>query len=62
MICIIIWLFICVIVLSYTLTDLTSKGTKNQRWHIVTFITSWLIGLMSPIIFIVDLFKREVKE
>lgn len=62
MLYIIIWLIICVIILSYTVTALTSKGTKNKRWHIITFITSWLIGLVSPIIFIIDLFKNEVKE
>ena len=62
MIYIIIWLFICLIILSYALTNLTSKETKNKRWYIITFITSWLIGLISPLIFIVDLFKSEVKE
>ena len=54
MIYIIIWLALCLIVVSYSAMDSATKGTKNRRWHFISFFTAWLIGIVSPIIFLVD--------
>ena len=62
MIYIIVWLFICVVIVSYSATDCVTKGKKNKKWHIISFLTAWLIGILSPFIFLADIFKKLFRK
>ena len=57
---IILWLGLCVMVLSWALTDVMSNENEkaSKKWHVLTFLTSWVIGLFAPIIQFISLIKK----
>ena len=67
LIVIIVWLILCIMILSWQLTDVVSNTKRNAKksWHILTFLTAWVVGIFSPFIFIYEaigkLFERRMK-
>ena len=59
---VIAWLFLCLVLVSYSAMDSTTKGKKSKKWHIISFISAWIIGIISPIIFSVDMIDKLLKK